>query len=133
MRAVIEVNPADSVIRVRFLEKFSMEDYRNFYRNLINREDFKSGNHMIWDIRALDISMMSAELIKEIGSISVLYAKQRGRGKTAFVVGSDFQFGTARMFDSSHIGLIPAIFRPFKTMEEAEKWVKDDNDMGYGD
>ena len=124
MDAKIKLDLDNSVMRVTFSGIFDIEQYQEFYVALVNHKDFTPGMNMIWDVTELNISMMNTALVKEIGAVSILNAKRRGRGKTAFVVGTDFQFGTARMFDSLLKNSIPAIFRPFKTPIEAERWIQ---------
>jgi hypothetical protein len=133
MEYEVNTDPAGSVIHIKFFGIFDIEWYRQFYNDLVNRDDFHPGVHMIWDATELDASQMSAELIRRLGAISMEYAEKRGHGKTAFVAGTDFQFGTARMFDSLHAGKIPAVFRPFKSIEEAQQWIQCDDDDEEGE
>lgn len=133
MKANVDFDSVLSVLRVRFTGMFDIDEYRDFYRELVKRDDFKPGMNMIWDVSRLDLKMVNTELVREVGAVSVEFGKLRGHGKTAFVVGSDFQFGAARMFDSIHGDVIPAIFRPFKNLREAEEWILNTDDKDTED
>ncbi len=133
MKAEIRVEPANSIIRVNFAGEFDIEYYRSFYVKLVNRKDFKPGINMIWDISGLDLKKINTDLVMELGVISIENAKKRGNGKTAIVAGSDHQFGTARMFGSLYMNSLPVRFHPFRTLDEAEKWIESDQESDYPD
>ena len=76
----------------------------------------------IWDLRHLDFSTASPEMIKRMAEVRISVHEKRAGSRYAFVVSSDSQEALVRLFwaHSEKIDQVKAVFR---SMEEAMDWL----------
>lgn len=86
--------------------------------------DFKPGMDALWDLQAASFDELNqAELLKMMEFVAA-HQDQRGAGyKVAIVVGSDLQFGFARMYELMSYSL-PSRKLIFRDIRSAFKWLK---------
>ncbi len=89
--------------------------------------DGEPTDHVLWDVRDADLTLLHAADVKSIEMETLQYADKRGTGRTAIVARDDLGFGLGRMFDTyQELDASPRSHRTFKTIEEAYKWLFQD-------
>jgi hypothetical protein len=107
-----------------------LDTYRKALAALVQEKQFHTNMDTIWDLRNADLSGMSSNNIREGVTMASQSAEWRGtHWKTAVIVGDDLSFGLARMSEMLANGA-PYRMGIFRTLEQAEKWIKDGPDEG---
>ena len=85
--------------------------------------------NVVWDLKCVYELNFSLEEVRDIASYQQrLESSTRINGKTAIVASEDLIFGLGRMFQSfSEMSKVPIAVMIFRTMEEAEAWLADDD------
>lgn len=81
--------------------------------------------NLIYDLSRADMSSLKAHDFKRIISHARQYMHLRKGGKTAFVLGSDLDFGLARMYETySELKNHPIPQAVFKSLDQAMHWLE---------
>ena len=87
----------------------------------------KPTRYVLMDFSAAQIAHLATEEIKRIAGVIKKYKDARIVKKTALVFSSDAEFGLGRMFEGiSGVEGIPQEYMSFRNVEEAEKWLDED-------
>lgn len=126
MQVEISVFKPEKILKLVFTGVFDINKYEHIYQQIINHPEFITCMNLIWDTRQMEIHDISPELLQKIGQIGEKYGKKRGAGRTAFVVGTDLHFGSARMFNSLYQDRLPFSLMIFRDINTAEEWITAD-------
>ena len=81
---------------------------------------FEAQHNVLWDVRGAALTNFSST---EVRHISDLVQGQWRGAKAALVVGSDADYGMARMYEMHLASGAPGKVRVFRDLEEAHAWV----------
>jgi len=100
-------------------------DLRKMLKEFYESPEFDLTMNAIWDLSAADFSKVSTNQVRALADMVYHYWGQSGRSRSALVVTKNLDFGLSRMYEmlvaksgESQVGV-------FRTMEEAERWIKE--------
>lgn len=108
---------------VRLSGAFRLEDLEGCYVELINHAQWQPEANVIWDVRKCAFEHLKGEDLNLIGSMTLKYRQQRGKGKAAWIVGREIDFAISRMFAMFNEERVVFDFRVFRDLENARKFV----------
>ena len=85
---------------------------------------------ILWDLTQANLSAISFEEVEAHAKSFNRLADSRQGGRSAFVFGSDLEYGLGRMYQAlSEIENVPIAFQTFRNIDEARQWLGV-NDVG---
>jgi len=81
--------------------------------------------HLLWDFTSADLSTLRERQLSQLVFVARQHAHHRRGGKTAMLVGSDFDFGMARMIatlSDQHEQMVE--YRIFRCADTATAWLE---------
>ena len=97
MKYHLELDPATGIATIRVEGRYTMDEFFDHLPETWSQPGYKS-HPRLWDLRGADLEFSSAE-IRRLAQF-VVRARGGDPHRTAFVLGSELQFGMARMFES---------------------------------
>jgi hypothetical protein len=133
MKFEIDFAVSPDYVCVRTEGGASVSGFRNLIQALTEAAEWKVGTKQLVDHRKLVPHKVELDDVDQIKEAVEKHSAKLGRGRCAFVVSDRFGFGLMRMYgglggDKLHRN--PAIFF---SLEEADEWLRTDDDMPVQD
>ncbi|MCL7486910.1 MAG: hypothetical protein M8357_01890 [Desulfobulbaceae bacterium] len=105
-----------------------LDQLEKCYVEIINHPQWKPDTDILWDAQQCIFDHLDSEDLNSIGTMTLKYKEKRGRGKAAWVVAREIDFGVSRMFDILSEGKVAFHFRVFKNMQNARQFFSQGDD-----
>lgn len=116
-------NEGQNYFTVVLSGQFDPYDLEKCYLELIHHPHWQVGGDILWDVRQCTSDHLDSPDIRAIAMILNKYREQRGRGRAAWLVSRDMDFGMSRMFEMMNENTVVFQFRVFRNQEEAEQYL----------
>lgn len=118
--------PENNLIRITAFDRVYLDDIRTNSDEILQHPDFISGMDVIWDSADAKLYFSTSDL-REVIRIMESRTVKRGSGyKVAIIAKKSVVFGMSRMLSAfSATGPFEAMV--FRTIAEAEEWIKNTN------
>jgi hypothetical protein len=126
MQITTQIDP-DTGFRVHTVTgDLKLDDVRTALEDTYAHPDFRPEAGAVWDLVAAT-GDISTEEVRHLADFVGKLVGEGASGKVALVVAHDFEFGMARMYESILGGQSSKRFMVFRDMEEATRWVDEDD------
>lgn len=126
MKFEISLAPGGNLMVIRTSGLATVEDLAASMRARVEDPRWRPDLDVLIDHSRLDTSSMDAQFVEDMIAAFEPYADAVGRGRIALVAPRSSTFGFARMFEVLAGGRLPRRYRSFRTLDEAEAWLGDD-------
>lgn len=126
MRHEFSFDPEHSLVRVNAAGVMTPATFERQFQDLIHHPQWRRGMKILSDYRGIDGSGLTTDDVRAMASVYAGLADRIGPGRSALVVNEALQYGLARMWVSWAEMKIPREVRVFTSMEEARRWVMED-------
>ncbi|NMM44605.1 hypothetical protein HH303_08940 [Rhodospirillaceae bacterium KN72] len=123
---------SDSYIRIEMPSMVTVSAAMELYRQMAEVPEYRDGMPAIWDMRHSNIGELSAEEIKELSAYRDDPPIREG-ALVATVVSSEGERMIAKLINSSFESAIDQTRRVFRSLEEAEAWIRSERNAASGD
>jgi hypothetical protein len=124
MQVVMHVNDAEGYGRIVVAGVVVPAEYDAAVRRVLAHPRFQPGMPLVFDLRAADLTQLSAEAFRSFAVTNQDVAARRGRARSAIVVADDLQFGLLRMYEV--LGATQNLEnRVFRELAAAIAWARD--------
>lgn len=96
-----------------------------FLKDIISHPQWKPGNHILLDHRALKIDAITVSGIEDVSAYFKSIADKLGNGKVALVMKRDIDFGIARAWENITAYDVDIKVYVFRELEKAISWLKE--------
>lgn len=103
--------------------EFTVESFREFYEQLLNDPNFRSGMNLLWDTRKVCFQSLTPESLRLFQGYIISRLPRRGKSRSAVVIDEDYAFGMMRMFEQSNENMIPIQFQVYRDVHPAREWL----------
>lgn len=110
-------------LNIELSGEFDVNDLERCYRQILEHEQWHTGMDILWDVRNCSLTNLSVNDLKAIAWMTDKYKDRRGKGKAAWVISRDVDFGVSRMFELVNQGKLNYNFYVFKSIREAKDWI----------
>ena len=108
-------------MRVTLEGALGFETFVTSFDALVSHPSYRPGANTIWDFREAPLAGVPTETLRRIMRFATERQELRRGARVAAVVGSDTDFGVARIFEALAADL-PIDFQVFRDIGEAETW-----------
>lgn len=121
----MHVNEAEGYGRIVVAGVVEPDEYDAAVRRVLAHPRFQPGMPLVFDLRAADLSRLSAEAFRGFAVTNQDFAGRRGRARSALLVADDLQFGLLRMYEV--LGATQNLEnRVFRDLADAIAWARGD-------
>lgn len=121
----MHVNDAEGYGRIVVAGVVVPAEYDAAVRRVLAHPRFQPGMPLVFDLRAADLSRLTAEAFRGFAVINQDFAGRRGRARSALLVADDLQFGLLRMYEV--LGATQNLEnRVFRDLDDAIAWARGD-------
>lgn len=96
-----------------------------FLKDIISHPQWKPGNYILLDHRALKIDAITISGIEDVSSYFKSIADKLGNGKIALVMKRDIDFGIARAWENITAYDVDIEVYVFRELEKAINWLRE--------
>lgn len=96
-----------------------------FLKDIISHPQWKPGNNILLDHRALSINAISVSGINEVSAYFKSIADKLGNGKIALVMSREVDFGIARAWENITTDDVDIKIYVFRELEKAISWLSE--------
>ena len=123
--SLVRFDPEMETVRVKLEGKITVRTLRAAFDAAANSSEYSAAVRRLWDFRDADLT--SLDFLKLAGMLGHLakLVPQVSAAKLAIVVGTNLQFGLARMFQILSADTVRSTMKVFRTVEDAEAWLTD--------
>ena len=126
MAMALRIDETKNIAYIKITGSVSSKDILEAFDVAVSSEEYKKGMGRLWDFTEADLSAIDSDTIREMAQYSLSFPPGINDVKVAFVTERPLEFGLSRMFQrSSHAKTPIGVFRK---MEEAEKWMMEEDD-----
>ena len=129
MRPEIRFDAVKGHLVVTVGPSLSIELFAETMHRITSSDEYPPTPHTIWDLRRLDPAVLTEPYLRQVVEVRARH-QSRYRTRVAHVADSPLAYGMLRMYESlsEAVDAIPERhFAVFKTMEEAEAWLADED------
>lgn len=116
-------NHEKGYVWIRLYGKQTLETLQQAYYKLLEMPEYRVGMRRVWDIRQADLSQMTANELRRLGTTSRDPESGTGKTKVAVLVGRDVEYGVMRMLQALGGETMPVTVAVFRSAEETEEWI----------
>ena len=96
-----------------------------FLKDIISHPQWRPGNHILLDHRALKIDAITESGIENVSAYFKSITDKLGNGKVALVMTRDIDFGIARAWENITAYDVDTKVYVFRELEKAISWLKE--------
>ena len=127
MKSEITSDQQLNLVDVRFMGILDILEMKSALKSIIDQPDWKPGKSIVFDYSDLDFTGFSSKDMQMISDLVVGHKNSFGRGKWAFIISNDLQFGLMRVWEMITEDRVPMIINLFKNRLEAQNWIIEQN------
>jgi hypothetical protein len=124
MRWTVESESDGELIIVRTSGRFDVESHRLMIEDIVSREFWRPGRHVLFDHRALDWGGTGIDDMRAAQANHAAYDDRIGEGRAAILMGDVASFGIGRQFEQLSEDAVSARLHVFSDEDQARFWLR---------
>ena len=121
----LKIDEAKNIAYIKISGPVSSVEVLSAFDTAVSADNYTMGMGRLWDFREVDLSAIDSDTIRNMAKYSLSFPPGICDVKVAIVTARTLEYGLTRMFEMFSTDA-KSIVRVFKTMEEAEKWMMEE-------